>query len=51
MTDPTQNNEEKTVNYAKQMRDIMTAYYIDAKTAVRTIKRWRGSPAAARLNR
>ncbi len=33
MTDNTQNDENKTVNYEKQMRDIMTTYYIDAKTA------------------
>ncbi|MEN6469663.1 MAG: 2-hydroxyglutaryl-CoA dehydratase, partial [Smithella sp.] len=33
MTDPTPNNEIKTINYEKQMRDIMTTYYIDAKTA------------------
>jgi bcr-type benzoyl-CoA reductase subunit B len=32
MTD-TQNTEKKGVNYTKQMREIMTAYYIDAKTA------------------
>ncbi len=32
MTD-TQNTEKKIVSYEKQMRDIMTAYYIDAKTA------------------
>jgi bcr-type benzoyl-CoA reductase subunit B len=32
MTD-TQNIEKKGVSYTKQMREIMTAYYIDAKTA------------------
>ncbi|HNY49459.1 MAG TPA: 2-hydroxyacyl-CoA dehydratase [Smithella sp.] len=32
MTD-TQNTDKKTVSYTKQMREIMTAYYIDAKTA------------------
>ena len=33
MTDDTQKEEKKTVSYEKKMRDIMTTYYIDAKTA------------------
>ena len=33
MTDHTQDTEKKTVSHTKQMREIMTAYYIDAKTA------------------
>lgn len=33
MTDPVKDNDKNAVNYEKRMRDIMTAYYIDAKTA------------------
>ena len=39
MTDNTQNNEKIPINYEKQMRDIMTTYYIDAKTASQNNKK------------
>jgi hypothetical protein len=41
--------EEKNpykVQSVKKMRDIMTLYYMDAKTAEQNNKKWRGSPAA-----